>query len=386
MAFLLFFIFHLNLIIRLESKFIQKIVKVVGDKLSRTTLGIAPHLIGIYSRAKNIGLWLQDESSDVGVVAICGMGGMGKTTIAKVLYNSNFSRFEGSSFLANIREILKQQDGLLQLQRQLLSDMLKGRKENLYSVDEGVVKIKNALCCKKVLVVLDDVDTVDQLDAILGMRDWLSQGSKIIITTRREQLLKAHEVCQVHQVEKLDNVESLELFSWHAFGKNCPIDGFIEDSKRVVQHCGGLPLAIKILGASLSGRSLNVWKSQLQKLKAIPNSEVIERLKISYDSLQDDHDKNLFLHVACFFVGMDEDQVVTILDGCDFYTMVGIQNLIDRCLLTIDEHKKLVMHQLVQEMGREIVRQESPKEPGERSRLWNCKDSLNVLRENTVKK
>ncbi|CAL5340864.1 unnamed protein product [Camellia sinensis] len=361
----------------------RKIVKVVGDKLRPTTLGIAPHLIGIDSRAKNIGLWLQDESSDVGIVAICGMGGMGKTTIAKVLYNSNFSRFEGSSFLANIREILKQQDGLLRLQQQLLSDMLKGRKENLYIVDEGIVKIKNALCCKKVLVVLDDVDTSDQLDAILGMRDWLSQGSKIIITTRREQLLKAHEVCRVHKVEKLDNDESLELFSWHAFGKNRPIDGFIEDSERVVQYCRGLPLAIKILGSSLSGRSLNVWTSQLQKLKAIPNSEVIEKLKISYDSLQDDHDKNLFLHVACFFVGMDEDQVVTILDGCDFSTMVGIQNLIDRCLLTIDEHKKLVMHQLVQEMGREIVRQESPKEPGERSRLWNCKDSLNVLRENT---
>ncbi|KAL7257893.1 hypothetical protein ACSBR1_004083 [Camellia fascicularis] len=63
--------------------------------------------------------------------------------------------------------------------------------------------------------------------------------------------------------------------------------------------------------------------------------------------------------------------------------MVGIQNLIDRCLLTIDECKRLVMHHLVQEMGREIVRQESPKEPGERSRLWNYKDSLNVLRENT---
>ncbi|CAL5398794.1 unnamed protein product [Camellia sinensis] len=367
----------------LQNQIDGKIVKVVGDKLSRTTLGIAPHLIGIYSRAKNIGLWLQDESSDVGIVAICGMGGIGKTTIAKVLYNLNFSRFEGSSFLANVKEILKQQDGLLRLQRQLLSDMLKGRKEKLYNVDEGVVKIKNALCCKKVLVVLDDVDTADQLDAILGMRDWLSQGSKIIITTRREQLLKAHEVCQVHKVGKLDNDESLELFSWHAFGKNCPIDGFIEDSKRVVHYCGGLPLAIKILGSSLSGKSLNIWKSQLEKLKAFPDYEILGKLKISYDSLQDDHDKDLFLHVACFFVGMDEDWVVTILDGCDFYTMVGIQNLIDRCLLTIDECKKLVMHQLVQEMGREIVRQESPKEPGKRSRLWNHKDSLNVLRENT---
>ncbi|KAL7175280.1 hypothetical protein ACSBR2_028981 [Camellia fascicularis] len=86
-----------------------------------------------------------------------------------------------------------------------------------------------------------------------------------------------------------------------------------------------------------------------------------------------------------FLLGMDEDWIVTILDGCDFFTIVGIQNLIDRCLLTIDESKKLVMHQLVQEMGKEIVRRESPKEPGERTRLWNHKDSFNVLRENTIR-
>ncbi|CAL5340836.1 unnamed protein product [Camellia sinensis] len=367
----------------LESKFIHKIVEVVSDKLRRTILGNSPYLIGIHSRAKNIGLWLRDGSSEVGIVAICGIGGIGKTTIAKFLYNLNFSKFKGSSFLANVRETLKQPNGLLQLQRQLLSDILKGKKKKTHNVEEGIVKIKDALRCKRVLIILDDVDTIDQLDAILGMRDWLFQGSKIIITTRHERLLSAHEVCHIHKVGDLDYNESLELFSWHAFGQNRPIDGFIEVSKRVIQYCGGLPLAIKILGSSLSRKSLNVWKSQLEKLKAIPDYQVLEKLKISYDSLQDDHDKNLFLHVACFFVGMDEDWVVTILDGCDFYTTVGIQNLIDRCLLMIDKHKKLVMHQLVQEMGKEIVRQESPKEPGERSRLWNNKDSFNVLRENT---
>ncbi|CAL5401810.1 unnamed protein product [Camellia sinensis] len=77
-----------------ESKFIHKIVEVVVDKLRCTILGNSPYLIGMHSRAKNIGLWLQDECSDVGIVAICGIGGIGKTTIAKFLYNSNFSRFQ----------------------------------------------------------------------------------------------------------------------------------------------------------------------------------------------------------------------------------------------------------------------------------------------------
>ncbi|XP_058217974.1 disease resistance protein RPV1-like [Rhododendron vialii] len=366
-----------------ESRFIQKVIKEVGDKISHKILDIGPYAIGIHSRAREIQFWLEDESADVGIAAICGMGGIGKTTIAKFLYNLNFSRFQGSSFLANVREISKQQDGLLCLQRQLVSDILKGRKEKISNVDEGIVKIKDALHFKRVLVILDDVDKLEQLYAVLGMRDWLFPGSKIIITIRNEHLVRAHEGCKVHRIIELDYDESLELFSLHAFGQNHPIDDYADTSKLVVQHCGGLPLAIKVLGSSLFGKSIGVWKSQLEKLKAIPDSEIFEKLKISYDSLQDDHDKSLFLHLACFFIGSDKDCTITIMDGCEFYTVVGIQNLTDRCLVTIDGSNKVVMHHLLQEMGREIVRQESPNEPGERSRLCSHKDSFDVLRHNT---
>ncbi|XP_058216898.1 disease resistance protein RPV1-like [Rhododendron vialii] len=314
----------------------------VGDKLSRTALNIARHLVGMHSRVKNIQLWLEDGPSNVGIVAICGMGGIGKTTIATFLYNLNFSRFEGGSFIADVREISQQQDGLLRLQRQFLADICKTRKVKLNSIAEGTAMIKDAICCKKVFVVLDDVDKLDQIEALLGMRGWLFPGSKIIITTKRE--LGAYEFYKVHRLENLTDEESLELLSWHAFGKYCPNNGYGEVSKRVVSYCGGLPLAIKVL---------------------------------------DDHDKQLFLHLACFFVGSDKDSTVTILDGCDFYTAVRIQNLVDRCLISIDESNMLVIHHLLQEMGREIVHQESPKEPGKRSILWNHNDAVNVLRENT---
>ncbi|KAK2974056.1 LOW QUALITY PROTEIN: hypothetical protein RJ640_006248, partial [Escallonia rubra] len=312
--------------LRHEAKFIKKIVKVVGDKLKRTVLNVAPHLIGIDLRARNINSWLRDESNDVGIVAICGIGGIGKTTIAKYLYDLNFESFKGSSFLASVREVSEQPDGLI---RQLLSDILKGKKEKIYNVDQRIVRIKEALCCRKVLVVLDDVDQVDQLDAVLGMRDYLYPGSKVIITTRQKQLLKASNGYEMHQVIGMDDIESFELFSWYAFGQDHPIEGHMDYSERVVHYCDGLPLALQVLGSSLRGKSIDVWESALEKLEAILlDGQILKKLKISYDSLQDDHDKNLFLDIACLFVGKDKDRTITIRDGCGCVQNKFILNLI----------------------------------------------------------
>ncbi|ONI22315.1 hypothetical protein PRUPE_2G121000 [Prunus persica] len=363
-----------------ESKFIQKIVKVIGDKLSRTPLSVAPNLVGMHSQVERINFWLQRRSTDVGILVIYGMSGIGKTTIAKTVYNSNFRIFEGSSFLENIKEVSQQPNGLVQIQTLLLSDILNGRKMKISNVSEGLIKIADAIISTRVLLVLDDVDHTDQLDAVFQMKDQFYPGSKIIITTRRARLLKAHQVTEVYAVETLTKEESLELFSWHAFGQDHPIEDYIEYSEKLVNHCGGLPLALKVLGSSLLGESVCLWKSALAKLEVIPNGEIINKLRVSYDSLQDDHDQKLFLHIACFFIGMDKDYIAKILDGCDFYTIVGIQNLIDRCLVIIDGWDKVRMHDLIRGMGREIVRLES-KEPWKRSRVWHHKDSFKILTE-----
>ncbi|KAB2620583.1 protein suppressor of npr1-1 [Pyrus ussuriensis x Pyrus communis] len=362
------------------SKLIKKIVEVIVDKIRRTPLSVEPKLIGIKSQVKHINLWLQDGSSDVGILVVYGMSGIGKTTIAKYVYNSNFISFGGSSFIENIKERADRPNGLVQIQMQLLSDILNGRKVKIQTVSEGIIKIESTISFRRVLLVLDDVDHMDQLDAVLKMKDQFYPGSKILITTRRERLLKANQVTKVYKVETLNYNESLELFRWHAFGQDHPLRGYMEYSEKVVHYCNGLPLALKVLGSSLSRKSIGVWENALEKLIVIPNGENMNKLRISYDSLQDDHDRKLFLHIACFLIGRDKNYIVRILDGCDFYTNVGIQNLIDRCLVTIDKYGKVNMHDMIRDMGREIVRLES-EEPKKRSRLWCHKDSLEVLRE-----
>ncbi|CAN6556775.1 unnamed protein product [Malus baccata var. baccata] len=347
-----------------ESKFIKKIIKVIDDKLSRirTPFTGASYLIGIDSRVQNINSWLNDGSTDVGIVLVNGIGRIGKTTIAKFVYNLNHRRFEGSCFLEDVRETSKKPNGLVQLQSKFLRDILSGRKVKVHSVSEGINKIRDAIICKRVLLVLDDVDDMDQIRAIFGRRDWFFPGSKIIITTRYAQLLRERElsIYNIYNVHSLNVDESLELFNLHAFGQDQPREGYLKLSKRIADRSGGLPLALQTLGSSLYGRDMDVWESTLDKLVDIPQNEVFKKLRISYDALQDNHDQNLFLHIACFFVGKEKDYIVRILDGCDFFTIVGIENLVDRCLVTIGEDKV------------------------KRSRLWRDKDSFDVLKSKNI--
>ena len=147
----------------------------------------------------------------------------------------------------------------------------------------------------------------------------------------------------------------------------------------IVHHCNGLPLALGVIGSSLSGKGREIWESALQQMEVIPNFEVQKVLRITYDFL-DNYLMNLFLDIAYFFNGMDVDDAFRILDGLDKGARFGIDNLIDRCLVEINIDQRLWMHQLVRDMGREIARQESPK----CQRIWRHEDAFAILKGTTV--
>jgi hypothetical protein len=353
--------------------------------VSQAYLHVAMHPIGIHSRVEKMKALLNLGTSDVCIVGMYGMGGIGKTTIAKALYNEICHEFEGSSFLFNIKEISEQQNGLIQLQEKLLSDILKTKNWKIGNVDGGINLITKRFCHKKVLVVLDDVDHLKQLNSLVGNFELFGQGSRVIVTTRDEHLLIELGVNKKYKVEELNLEESLQLFSWHAFRMAHPVEDFLQLSFGVVGSVGGLPLAVEVLGSYLSGRSIIEWESALEKLQKIPHKQIQKILRISFDSLEDDALKDIFLDIACFFIGINKEYASKILDGCGFFPDIGISILIQRSLLMVNEINELRMHDLIRDMGREIVREMSPKDPGKRSRLWFYEDVLDVLNKHLVR-
>ncbi|KEH25078.1 disease resistance protein RPV1 [Medicago truncatula] len=371
---------------RNESEVIKDIVNNVTHLLDKTDLFIANNPVGVESRVQDmIQLLDQDiqQSNDVLLLGMWGMGGVGKTTIAKAIYNKIGHNFDGRSFLANIREVWEQNVGRVNLQEKLLFDICKEMTIKIQSVENGKNILKDRLCHKRVLIVLDDVNTLDQLDALCGSCKWFGSGSRIIITTRDRHILCGDRANHVYEMKHMDESESIELFSWHAFKQVSPTKDFIEFSRNVVEYSGGLPLALEVLGSYLFDREVREWKSTLDKLKRIPNNQVQKKLRISYDGLNDDIEKEIFLDVACFFIGMDRNDVTLILDGCGLFAEIGISILVERSLITVDDKNKLGMHDLLRDMGREIIREKSPEELEERCRLWFHDDVLHVLSEHT---
>lgn len=323
-----------------------------------------------------------ESNNDVRMVGIHGIGGVGKTTIARAMYNSIASKFDCSSFLADVREN-SIKHGLVKLQETLLLHLL-GENINLGDdVSRGIPIIERRLRNKKVLLILDDVDDLEQLRSLAGRHDWFGFGSRIIITTRDKHLLDAHGVKKAYKVKELNDHEAIELFSFNAFKRKDPDASYVEITNRLVQYAKGLPLALKVIGSDLFGKTIEEWESALKKYETMPSKKIIDVLKVSFDNLED-NEKEIFLDIACFFKGYFKGDVEKTLDASRFFSKYGIGVLIDKSLVTVGEANTLKMHDLIQDLGKDIARQDSPFDPGKRRRLWHHEDVLEVLTKNTV--
>ncbi|XP_039155710.1 disease resistance protein RPV1 [Eucalyptus grandis] len=369
-----------------EVELIEKIVKEISNQLDRRPLHVARHPVGIHPRVVELESMLKLESdNDVLMIGLWGPGGIGKTTLSKALYNTIFRQFEGSCFLADVRKTSKDSEDLVPLQKKLLSKILPRRRVVVSSVDEGINLMRDRLCHKKVLLVLDDVNDVRRLYALAGEPEGFGEGSRIIITTRDEQLLTSHGIDEDHiyEVEPLEYCDALELLNGHAFRRNNKKIIRKDLVDRVLHYANGLPLALEELGRSLCCRREREWESTLHNLAKFPNKFINDALKWSYDGLED-YAKEIFLDIACFFEGQSKEYIMKVLDSCNFDPTIVVQVLAEKSLI-IKEREILRMRNLIQLMAMDIIRQECPNDPGRRSRLWLFDDFHNVLSRHLVR-
>ncbi|CAN1245499.1 Disease resistance protein L6 [Linum grandiflorum] len=341
---------------------------------------VTEELVGIGCHVQEVMRLLNLDSGVVKVVGIHGIGGMGKTTIAKAVYDSICTGFNRCCFLENVREMLSKTDGTIALQSKFISSILRDDAE-VKDASEGVNIIRERVCKYKVLVVLDDVDDRFDFGQIFGKLGHFSSESRFIITTRNTRVLELLQEYKLYEPKEMSQDHSLQLFSMHAFRMHRPPKDYEILCGEFIEVAAKLPLALTVLGSLLFLRDIQFWEEKLLELKQVPatTNKVQQRLKISYNELTAS-EKHIFLDIACFFIGEHKEWPFHMWRACDFYPESGIRTLVHRSLIKIDEGNRFWMHDLLRDLGRAIVIEEDVKRPWRRSRIWSNEDAQNMLK------
>ncbi|CAN1229966.1 Disease resistance protein L6 [Linum perenne] len=340
-------------------------------------------LVGIDDHIEVLLEKLSVDTENVTMVGIHGLGGIGKTTIAKAVYNTISSRFDRCCFVENIRETQQQNDGIVVLQKKIICDIL--RMDSVGYIDDngGRKMIRERVSKFKVLIILDDVDEKFKFEEIIGSPKDFTPGSRFIVTSRNSKVLSIlnDNQCKLYEVGSMSHSRSLKLFSKHAFRKNSPPPNYKTLAEDIVSTTGGLPLTLKVIGSLLFQEETSVWKEKLKQLQGTLELQVMDRLRISYDTLSYES-QQIFLDIACLFIGANKEMAFYMWSDCNFYPTSNLNILIQRSMIKIGSDNVFQMHDQLRDMGREIIRQEDKEQPWRRSRLWSDEEGTVELLSN----
>ncbi|WZZ13907.1 hypothetical protein YC2023_106996 [Brassica napus] len=245
------------------------------------------------------------DLKDKGTRVIGVMPGIGKTTLLKELYEKLRPKFTRHVFVDRIRE--KSKGSELDEFPTLLLEELELTFPEIDAFEEPYKALKCRLHKHKVLVVLDDVSTAKQINAVLGefspsqKPEWIKEGSRILISTNDMSLTEGL-VHDTYVVPQLNHRDGLRLFCYHAFDDdraNYLKGEFVKLSDEFVHCARGHPLALQILGRDLNNKNKKHWLDKLSILAKNPITYIGEVLKVSYEELSPQQ-KDAFLDIACF--------------------------------------------------------------------------------------
>ncbi|KAH9317335.1 hypothetical protein KI387_019104, partial [Taxus chinensis] len=364
------------------QKLCKNVVSAVRREVEKTrVLETAKNPVGINDLVKDFERnCLEKMENKEKIVGIYGMGGSGKTTLAKELFNRKRLEYNSCCFLFDVREA-SAKGNLTSLQSSLLKDLLQ-EEHKFHSIPEGSSYLRFCLGrCRSVkfLIFVDDIDHVDQLNSFL-LGDILQNNSDnlIIVTTRDKRVLIRAGITNLYKMKKMNVNHSTELFCWNAFHQPYPATGFKNLVRMFVKECGGLPLSLQVLGGHVFGSdSQHYWKLELDKARKTLPQDIKQRLRISIDAL-DTEQKQILMDIACFFINKSSHMAIRIWEGSGWSAEHTIQTLKDKCLIEVQLGRTywngsesgniplFAMHDHIRDLGREIADEVSTSP----RRLW----------------
>ncbi|KAI6689552.1 hypothetical protein NL676_026380 [Syzygium grande] len=262
--------------------------------------------VGLDRSLNEVWKWLVDEK-EAGVIGLYGTGGVGKTTLMKMI-NEKLSHanhgFEVVIWVVVSRQV--NEDSIRDAIRKKLN--IKDESWGAWSRDERVHHLLEVLTQKKFMLLIDDLWARLDLSKIGVPRPGLESQSKVVFTTRLEQVCHQMGANEIFEVKCLTPEEALALFENYV-GKST-VDSHPEIpklAKDIAQECKGLPLALITVGRAMAGISNpHEWKHALTTLQKNPHrltgmeEEVYRILELSYDRLNDSTLQLCFLYCCLF--------------------------------------------------------------------------------------
>ncbi|KQJ88226.1 hypothetical protein BRADI_4g16492v3 [Brachypodium distachyon] len=251
-------------------------------------------LVGIEERMKELVNMLMEEADEASkqqlkIVSVVGFGGLGKTTLANVVYQKLKSQFDCGAFVSmslnpNIEKIFK--NILHQLDKQKYSSI----NEATWSEAQLISELRDFLRNKRYFIVIDDIWNSSVWKTLKHALVENKCGSRVIMTTRILDVAK--EVAAVLDLKPLSPIDSRKLFYQTMFGveDKCPPNQLAEISENILKICGGVPLAIITTASMLATKGgddwLKVYQSMGSGLLDSPDMKDMRRiLSISYYDL-----------------------------------------------------------------------------------------------------
>lgn len=326
---------------------------------------------------------LVDLGSDDVVRAIGICGSMTKA-LAFAFYERDCHKFDACCFFEiNLDNFMPY--GIASLQHTLLQQILK-KNQNIWNVDQGTILMSTSLRSLKTLLVLDKVDHPLILSK-LAQIPWFGAGSRIIITTTNEYQLEMgvhdmyraekmnhEEACQDSRnyeiqdhkdnfsVEHMNHIEALQdSRNYEVLDQQ---EDFSDDLMNDIEPCK-------------DSRNDGLLDLNDDSFVEVPNDiEACQDYRNDYSMNKQEMD--VFLDIACFFVGHEINYVKEVLGDCYDHSKLLISTLIEKSLISISD-QKIAMLQILQVLGQRLVQQEFFTDIENRSRLWYNKETLHIL-------